>query len=511
MDISNSNPHHGTRWNLPFLRIADDLKPILKKKCVCPFAFSSTPLKKGDRLLLDFGRHCVGFISFAIRPHGSPPDAPAYLRLKFGERMEEIMEDSGNYAGLLGSGWIQEEFIHIDKVPSQIRLPRRYAFRYMEILVIDTSPKYSIVPENVRCMTVTSADRRKHPRYLPISENLRQIADVAVTTLQECMQDVFEDGPKRDRRLWVGDLRLQALVNYQTFKNNALVKRCLYLFAAMTGLDGRIAACIFTEPEPQADDTVLFDYSLLFITCLVEYYLASGDILALKELWDTAFLQIELSKEALDTHGIIIDRETWWCFVDWKDGLNKQASAQAILICALKQALFIAEVLSDEPRRKSIEHMIEYTTKGALAYLWDEETGFFVSGEQKQISWMSQIWFVLADIIPKEKQRWLLEHLVEMNPSMGMITPYAVHYYLEALFHADMPEEARRYMEYYWGGMLAARADCFWEFFVPTSSDASPYGASMIHSFCHAWSCTPAYFIYRYFSTMQTNKRDTVS
>ena len=25
------------------------------------------------------------------------------------------------------------------------------------------------------------------------------------------MQDVFEDGPKRDRRLWLGDLRLQAL------------------------------------------------------------------------------------------------------------------------------------------------------------------------------------------------------------------------------------------------------------------------------------------------------------
>jgi hypothetical protein len=31
------------------------------------------------------------------------------------------------------------------------------------------------------------------------------------------MQEVFEDGPKRDRRLWLGDLRLQALVNDVTF------------------------------------------------------------------------------------------------------------------------------------------------------------------------------------------------------------------------------------------------------------------------------------------------------
>lgn len=29
----------------------------------------------------------------------------------------------------------------------------------------------------------------------------------------DCMQSVFEDGPKRDRRLWLGDLRLQALAS----------------------------------------------------------------------------------------------------------------------------------------------------------------------------------------------------------------------------------------------------------------------------------------------------------
>jgi hypothetical protein len=46
---------------------------------------------------------------------------------------------------------------------------------------------------------------------------LKAIDNVAVLTLQNCMQEVFEDGPKRDRRLWLGDLRLQALVNDVTF------------------------------------------------------------------------------------------------------------------------------------------------------------------------------------------------------------------------------------------------------------------------------------------------------
>ncbi|MFR6136264.1 MAG: hypothetical protein ACLUI0_06370 [Blautia massiliensis (ex Durand et al. 2017)] len=60
-------------------------------------------------------------------------------------------------------------------------------------------------------------------------EMAKKLDRVSLRTLQNCMQDVFEDGPKRDRRLWLGDLRLQALANYETFKNYDLVKRCLYL------------------------------------------------------------------------------------------------------------------------------------------------------------------------------------------------------------------------------------------------------------------------------------------
>jgi hypothetical protein len=52
---------------------------------------------------------------------------------------------------------------------------------------------------------------------------------------ENCMQEVFEDGPKRDRRLWLGDLRLQALVNDVTFGHHDLVRRCLYLLPAIPG------------------------------------------------------------------------------------------------------------------------------------------------------------------------------------------------------------------------------------------------------------------------------------
>ena len=46
--------------------------------------------------------------------------------------------------------------------------------------------------------------------------------------------------------------------------------------------------------------------------------------------------------------------------------------------------------------------------------------------------------------------------------------------------------------------MAQLGADTFWEVFVPENLDVSPYGDSIINSFCHAWSCTPSYFIRKY-------------
>ncbi|MDE3915860.1 hypothetical protein JA521_26325 [Klebsiella pneumoniae] len=47
----------------------------------------------------------------------------------------------------------------------------------------------------------------------------------------------------------------------------------------------------------------------------------------------------------------------------------------------------------------------------------------------------------------------------------------------------------------YWGIMAEYGVDTFWEAFDPHNPKASPYGAMQINSYCHAWSCTPAYFI----------------
>lgn len=462
-------------------------------------ALASKVLKKGDSVCLDFGDHCVGYVSFTVTPHGYHPDAPTHLRLKFGEHPCEIGEKSESYRGGLSSGWIQEEFLHIDVLPCEIKLPRRYAFRYLEILVKDTSPNFQISVENVSCDSVSSADITKTSPYLTDDAELAAIDRISLKTLQDCMQDVFEDGPKRDRRLWIGDLRLQALVNYETVKNYDLVRRCLYLFAGAVQENGCVGSCLYTTPKIEVDFIAFLDYSLFFISCLHDYYEATGDRKIVAELWETAFHQLELVSGFLSEKDIFEETPGRDFFLDWKDGLDKQAGGQAVVIYTAKQSLVLAELLGDTARIAWIKALLDRLVKGAKEHLWDSEQGFFVSGKDRQISWISQVWFVLADIFTKEENRALMQRLIETDPPMGMATPYAYHHFIDALIRCDMKDEALLYIRYYWGSMAKAGADCFFEIWNPKNPTFSPYGSRIINSFCHAWSGTASYFLRKYF------------
>lgn len=518
MAISNKIQDFHMEVNEAFVAKAQALTPALLESTISPvgtvdivprgqdyaaveveYGFTqSLPLGRGERVCLDFGDHRVGYVSFTLTPVGSPPDAPVFLRLKFGEIPYEIAADLSGYEGEVSSSWIQEELLHIDVVPAVVRLPRRYAFRYLELTVLDTSPKYKVVLSDVTCTAVTSADWSNLPPLKTADPELRRLDQVSLKTMEDCMQSVFEDGPKRDRRLWIADLRLQALTNYVTFQNSDLVKRCLYLFAGLTQNEGRVGACLFLEPAPQVDDTALFDYSLFFVSCLYDYYEATGDRETLAELYPTAGCQVELALRELDGRGIVTDRDTWWCFLDWGDGLNKQAGAQAIFIYALKQAKQLALWLDDPAGAEEYQGHIERLTQAAITHLWDEKRGFFVSGADRQLSWASQVWFVLARVFGREDNIRLLERLMEEDPGVPMVTPYMYHCFIDALMENGLTELAVRYLKDYWGGMLQEGADTFWELYDPKDRYASPYGSRAVNSFCHAWSSTPSYFIRKY-------------
>jgi hypothetical protein len=69
--------------------------------------------------------------------------------------------------------------------------------------------------------------------------------------------------------------------------------------------------------------------------------------------------------------------------------------------------------------------------------------------------------------------------------------------------------KARSLLTSYWGGMIEKGADTFWEVYDPTNDFLSPYNSAIINSYCHAWSCTPVYFLRKYGAALYLAKAKT--
>lgn len=455
-------------------------------------------LKRDDHIIIDFGDHCVGHFKINIRHVGSPQDAPLALKLKFAETPAEFAYNSADYDGWLSKSWIQEETIHIDQLPIELKLPRRYAFRYVELKVIDTSPKWSAVFSDPEVIAVSSADTAAYKPVELADPELQSIYDVSAKTLHDCMQEVFEDGPKRDHRLWLGDLRLQALANYATFKNNDLVKRCLYLFGGMSAKDGRIAANVFTSGDPQPDDTFLLDYGLFFISTLDDYVNETNDLETLRDLYPVAKKQVEVALKSVQ-NGAYQPDEDYPVFVDWSNDFDKTTAGQAIIIYAFKQFIHLAQQLDQSDDVDEVQPVLKQMVQYALDNLYDTKQHLFVSGKDHELNVASQVWMVLAGVVSgQDAQLVMTTTKQQLFPITGIATPYMYHHVAAAFFVAGLKDDGIQELKDYWGKMIRLGADTYWEAFEPEKPDYSPYGSPIVSSYCHAWGCTPAFLIKKY-------------
>lgn len=452
-------------------------------------------MRAGDSVILDFGEHLTGHLAFSIEGEGRGVDAPARLRLTFGEVPAEVAEPFDPYRGALSRAWLQDEVLNIDVLPNQIRMPRRYAFRYAKIDVIATSPNFGVRFRDVQATALTSAAGTPPPLPAGASEALRRIDAVSIATLRECMQTVFEDGPKRDRRLWIGDLRLQALTNYVTFRNYGLVKRCLYLFAGLSRQDGLVSACVFEEPQPQRGHEYIVDYAALYGAAVLDYARASNDWDAASDLWPVVRRQLEILRAWVSSDGLFAAPRESWVFIDWNNRLDRTASMHGVYVYALRQALELARRAGANEDVAEYERLIARMTAAARSRFFDPPRRLFVSGDSRQVSWATQAWMILSGIATAEEGAAALRAVASLPDAVRPGAPYLYHYVVEAMLLCGMKKEALALIQSYWGGMVDAGADTFWEVYDPANPSLSPYGSVLVNSYCHAWSCTPAYLL----------------
>jgi alpha-L-rhamnosidase len=508
-----------THYNDEFARKAEALKPQLQEWIDRPLSvvnfepdpevffkckavqmhtileLASLSYGRGDQLILDFGSHRVGYLSFYLGVDGINIDAPARLRLTFGEVPYDVTDDLHPCNTWISTSWLPDEVINVDWLPARVDMPRRYSFRYLKIEIIDTSLKYKVRFSDVKVRCVSAVSPTTALAAEPFETNdaeLAAIDRISRVTLRNCMQSVFEDGPRRDRRLWMGDLRLQALTNYCTFKDYSLVKRCLYLFAALPREDGSLPACLFEQPKLSPASDYIVDYDALFGSIVYHYVVASGDTETAIELWPTVLSSMKVALSHLDEKGKFqSDATSAWKFLDWSDGLDTNAGMHGVVLFCCKEINKLSALISKPP--PFVDVIEKMTASAALFY--DESRGVFVSGSKKQISWTSQAWLSLSGAMPPTVCLRALTTAMSDSTAVKPLTPYAYHHVAEALARCGGEDQCLKLIREYWGGMVKAGADAFWECFDPTDPKRSPYGDCHNNSYCHAWSCTPSYLL----------------
>ena len=478
-----------------FLSKAQENYPELIYSVLTPDITEFTAVS-GDSVILDLGQHAVGYFSFAFDKIDVFVDAPVRLIIKFGEDMREINDDFSQYKGILSKTWLQEEIINLD-FPQNITMPRRYACRFIKITVEKANRPIRLYDFSFRASTSAYISVLKPAQTKDAL--LSRIDVVATNTLKECMQTFFEDGPKRDRRLWIGDLRLEALANYYTFNNLEIVKRCLYLFAAgeFNNL-GFLPSYVYETPYYHSGEAHIADYALLYVVSVCDYYEHTADISVVNDLLHICKSQLDSFEALLDENLIVINQEGWFSFIDWCPGLEKLTALEGVYLYTLDRFSDLLKAIGDKDYQKYSSLLINVRS-ACKKHLFDEKENAFINpSDNKQYSVHSQVWMILGGVINGEKAVNILSDCLDNKTAKQPCTPYMHHYVVEAMIKLGMKNAATNYLKKLWGGMVELGADTFWEAYVPDNLDFSPYEDRMINSLCHAWSCTPSYFIRKY-------------
>lgn len=472
------------------------------EKCGEAHELATTPFSRIKEVVVDFGRHMTGHFSFYPKTFSSVQDAPIRLKFTFGEVPAELNAPFDPYPGCLSRAWLQDEIVTVPYVDMTITIPRRLAFRYVKIELLGTPAPFEFVFSDLSCKATSSAQ----PFVAKLAEKtpkiIQNINRIGLETLRECMQGVYEDGPKRDQRLWIGDLYLESLANLFSFKQHDLTRRCLYLLASLAMDDGRLHANVFEHPRPHPQTgTFCMDYSLLYNVALLEYLKATGDMATAADLWPVAYRQIENGLSYLDADFVFDANkkgENLWLFFDWCEKLDKRVAMQGVMILALEASLELAQAIGKSSIAEELAECSAKMKVAARARFYDAAKQCFSAEPNGQVSHLSQAWMILAGVATKDEGARAMQAAFADADAVYPRAPYAYHYVIEALIACGLHEEARTRLEQYWGGMVERGADTFWEVYDPGNELASPYGFHPMNSYCHAWSCTPVYFINKY-------------
>jgi hypothetical protein len=455
--------------------------------------------EEGDRisveseLVFDFGRETLGYVEIEVES-----DRECEITLRYAESFNRLDSHLWFHADVA---------FHLRSGPNRVFDPSRKAFRYVRVTCD--------VPAKLRITSIANhrpyREFTNHGNFKCSDEFLNRVNEVSCYTVELCAQMFLEDGIKRDRLCWTGDLRPMAMVMYNQLGDTGIVRDSLYAFASHTNEHG-----VMQPAYPWRTEWVMTDYVMWWIISLWEYYEHTRDAETLRELAPVAFDQAKWLESKCDERGLMVtgteDDAPITCWSSRKrDGYTAYHNA---LWFWTRSCLFnLEDGLSDEISRKDqrfLEHLkyrFPYiSSRSFLRGTFVDSGGLwrdldFDGRFRPEIPHDGSVTAAMAGLaeLPLEALRlgwtdfgaplWWPSGEREPEETDNRIMPLYNAYEIEQRFAMGDRSGALELMRRCFGHMLELGSTTFWECIQmdgkPDVNDAEKAG---FVSLCHGWS-----------------------
>jgi len=326
-------------------------------------------------------------------------------------------------------------------------------------------------------------------------ENLNKIYEMCALTSKLCSEDTFVDCPTYEQTFWVGDARIEALVNYATSGDYPLVRRCLELAGESLKRSPLVESHV-----PSSWPIIIPAWSFLWAIACFEHYWFTGDIEFLRRTYPKMLLQAKHAAEFLNEQNFF--ELNAWNLTDWapmdQPHEGVVTANQGWLCWALDATAKAATVLSELEDAEWCEEVRSKITQACNEFLWNDAQKAYTdclkpSGEQSEVfSIQTQCVLALAKVPSPERTRRIREIITGDAPEHFVKpgTPFFYFFVFEYLEGINENKLICEIIREKWGFMLDKGATTCWELFPGYLSSGR-----WTRSHCHAWSGAPAYFL----------------
>ncbi len=326
-----------------------------------------------------------------------------------------------------------------------------------------------------------------------------KIWEVGWHTLRVNAHETHMDCPYWEQLQYVGDTRIEALIDYAVSGDDRLAKQAIEAIADSALPDG-----LTQSRYPSNGLQIIPPFSLLWIGMVHDYWMYRTDAeLPRKVLsasrsvidWFVAHQRQDGLLGKLPQNGL-----EFWNFVDWsftpigvspedKDGGSVPETLQ--FVAALRDAADLEDAVGDPARGKNYREDANRTAASVYRLCWDDQRQLLADTPARQeFSQHANILGVMLDVIPVEKQKLVLKTMLadELagkpaypgSPNLTVASYYFRFYLARAIDHAGMGDLYLKLLGP-WKQMLNLGLTTWAETPEPTRSDA------------HAWSAHPTY------------------